>query len=267
MFALADHDADAMALLDRFQPDGVVVATPPVAHAPVAARALEQGIPVLVEKPVAPDSDTMRRLCEMASASPAFLQPGHILRFSSGHRQLLDMLRQGEIGELLAFSSRRYRDAGHAARYLDVDPVLMTMVHDIDLALWFDGGTAISAHAARRPPRSSRSLTQAWLESSSGAAWHLATAWLHPGSPCPPDRVELIGSAGSAELHAGSHIDIYGRSHRRMEIDAADDPLRTELDCFLAGIRAGAATAPVSPQDALDGLLAAEMVLAALRNR
>jgi len=75
MFALADHDADAMALLDRFQPDGVVVATPPVAHAPVAARALEQGIPVLVEKPVAPDSDTMRRLCEAASASPAFPQP------------------------------------------------------------------------------------------------------------------------------------------------------------------------------------------------
>ncbi|CAM5292863.1 Inositol 2-dehydrogenase [Aquamicrobium terrae] len=265
MFALADRDADGFALLERFAPDGVIVATPAAAHAPLAARALERGIPVLVEKPVAPDAATMRGLCDLAASSRAFLQPGHILRFSAGHRQLLDVLRQGEIGELAGFSSRRHRDASHAARYRDIDPVLMTMIHDIDLALWFGGGTVVSARASRQPPGTARSLTQAWLESSTGVAWNLATAWLHPGSVCPPDRVEIVGAAGSAELHAGSHIDIFGRSHRRVAIDAADDPLRAELDCFLAGIRAGTCLAPVSPQDALDGLVAAEMVLAALQ--
>lgn len=267
MFPLADRDTDAFALLERFAPDGIVIATPAAAHAPLAIAALERGVPVLVEKPVAPDAATMRRLCGVAVASNSFLQPGHILRFSAGHRQLLDIFRQGEIGELLHFTSRRYRDASHAVRYTDIDPVLMTMIHDIDLALWFDGGTAVSAHAARRPEATNRSLTTAWLESSTGATWQISTAWLHPGPDCPPDRVEIVGTQGSAELVVGSHIDVFGPARRRIDMSAPDDPLRTELDCFLAGIRARASQAPVTPQDALNGLLAAEMILHALDGR
>ncbi|WP_274629488.1 Gfo/Idh/MocA family protein [Arvimicrobium flavum] len=264
IFPLADCDADAFALLDHFEPDGVIVATPAAAHASLATKALERGIPVLVEKPVAPDDATMRSLCQAAAVSRAFLQPGHILRFSAGHRQLLDVLRSGEIGQLLSFSSRRYRDAGHAGRYADIDPVLMTMIHDIDLALWFDGGTAVSANATRRPSEMARSLTSARLESTSGSVWHLSTSWLHPGPDCPPDRVEIIGTKGSAEFEIGSHIEIFGSLQRRISVDASDNPLRAELDCFLRGIRAGRSHAPVTPQDAMNGLLAAEMIIGKL---
>ncbi|MFI0842538.1 Gfo/Idh/MocA family protein [Mesorhizobium sp. IMUNJ 23232] len=264
MFPLADRDTDAFALLERFAPDGIVVATPAAAHAAPAIAALERGVPVLVEKPVALDAATMRRLCGVAAASETFLQPGHILRFSAGHRQLLDILRQGEIGELLNFTSRRYRDASHAVRYTDIDPVLMTMIHDIDLALWFDGGSAVSAHAARRPEATNRSLTTAQVESSTGVLWQISTAWLHSGPECPPDHVEIVGSRGSAELVVGSHIDVFGPARRHIDISAADDPLRTELDCFLTGIDARESLAPVTPEDALNGLLAAEMILHAL---
>jgi predicted dehydrogenase len=265
MFPLADRDTDAFALLDRFRPDGVVVATPAEAHAPLAGAALERGVPVLVEKPVTADAFAMRELCAIAACSSAFLQPGHILRFSYGHRQLLEILRQGEIGALLRFGSRRYRDASHAARYIDVDPVMMTMIHDIDLALWFDGGSAVSAMAARRPTDMQRSLTTARLESTSGAIWDVATAWLHPGPECPPDCVEILGTQGSAELFVGSHIEVFAQGHRRIELPPDDNALRSELDCFLAGIRAGGSQAPVTPEDALNGLLAAEMILGALQ--
>lgn len=263
-FGLADGDANAFALLERFRPDGVVVATPAKAHAPLATAALERAIPVLVEKPVAPDAATMRLLVDAAAASRAFLLPGHILRFSSAHRRLRDILAGGEIGELLQFKSRRYRDAGHAERYTDVDPVLMTMIHDIDLALWFSGAPAVSAGAVRRPAATARSLTTAQLLNSSGATWQLSTAWLHPGPDCPPDRVEIVGTKGSAELAIGSHIDIYGTEFRRIPLEDIDDPLRTELDCFLQRIRSGESSVPVGPQDAYEGLLAAEMVIEAL---
>lgn len=266
-FDLADSDTDAFALMDRFAPDGVIIATPAQAHAPVAGEALGRGVPVLVEKPVTPDAVTMRELEAVAARSSAFLQPGHILRFSDGHRRLRDMLKSGEIGDLLHFRSRRYRDASHAERYTDIDPVLMTMIHDLDLALWFDGGTAVSATATRRPRGTARSLTCAHIESDSGATWDVATAWLHPGPECPPDHVEIIGSAGSAELFVGSHIAVFGQSYRHIELGSEDDPLRAELECFLAGIRAGVSQAPVSPHDALHGLIAAEMVLAALDGR
>lgn len=265
LFALADSDADALALVDRFAPDGVVVATPADAHAPLAVAALARQIPVLVEKPVAPDAATTRGLCDAAAASNAFLLPGHVLRFSSAHAQLLDILRSGEIGAPLQFISRRYRDASHAERYADIDPVMMTMIHDIDLAVWFTGGGALSARAVRNPAGQSRSITTAWLAGARGIVWQLSTAWLHPAADCPPDRVEIVGAKGSAELVAGSHIELFGETRRRIDIDVNDDPLRTELECFLSGIRSGKAPAQVSPEDALQGLIAAEMIVDALR--
>lgn len=264
MFVLADRDADSVALLDRFAPDGLIVATPAVAHVELAIAALERHIPVLVEKPVAPDMAAMRLLCAAAQASRAFVQPGHILRFSLPHRQLRDVLRQGEIGRLLSFSSRRHRGEDHASAYSDIDPVLMTMIHDIDLALWFDGAAASAASAVRRPQGKARSLTEARLESESGAVWNLRTSWLHPAGDCPPDRVEIVGTEGSAEFTAGGEIEVHGAGRRRIMVDAADDPLRAELDCFLAGIRAGTTQAPLQLQDAVKGLLAVEMVLKAL---
>lgn len=264
-FALADADADAFALIDRFRPDGIVIATPADVHAPLAHAALENAIPVLVEKPVAPDARTMRALCEAAKASRAFLLPGHILRFSSEHRRLHDVLSSGRIGRLLQFTSRRYRDASHADRYRDIDPVLMTMIHDIDLALWFSGEPAWLTNAVRRPAGTSRSLTTAALETASGAGWRLSTAWLHPGVDCPPDIVEIIGSDGSAELVAGSHLEIFGADRESLPFDTQDDPLRTELECFLGAIRSGAFKSPVTPQDALDGLIVAEAIVESLR--
>ncbi|MBL8580296.1 MAG: Gfo/Idh/MocA family oxidoreductase [Mesorhizobium sp.] len=264
-FALADTDADAFALIDRFQPDGIVIATPADAHAPLALTALEKTIPVLVEKPVTPDAKTLRALCEAAKASRAFLLPGHILRFSAEHRQLHEVLASGRIGKLLQFTSRRYRDASHADRYRDIDPVLMTMIHDIDLALWFSGEPAHVTSVARRPAGTPRSLTAACLETASGVGWRLSTAWLHPGTDCPPDIVEIIGADGSAELTAGSHIEIFGSHRERIPVDTKDDPLRRELECFLDGIRSGVLKPPVTPQDALDGLVVAEAIIGSLR--
>lgn len=264
-FDLADADADSFALTERFRPDGIVIATPAHAHAPLALAAMAKAIPVLVEKPVAPDAKTMAGLCEAANTSQNRLLPAHILRFSSGHRQLRDVLAGGRIGKLLQFSSRRYRDAGHADRYRDIDPVLMTMIHDIDLALWFSGETARLTYARRHPAGTPRSLTTACLETGSGTIWRLSTAWLHPGADCPADIVEIVGSGGSAELVAGSHIDIFGAERERIALDIHDDPLRTELECFLGGIRSDIVKWPVSPQDALDGLVLAEAIVEALR--
>ena len=262
LFPLADRDQDAGRLIERFAPEGIVVATPAAAPAPQAHIARERDIPVLVEKPVAPDSTIMRQLCAAASRSRAFLQPGHILRFSAPHRKLREIVQAGQIGNLLRIVSRRYRDSSHADRYRDVDPVFTTMVHDIDLALWFDGSDAAEVRAVRLPPDDYRSLTIADVTSSRGVSWQLSLAWLHPSLDCPPDRVELIGTRGSVEFEAGRGIDLYtDDGHHQLPLAADDDPLRAELDAFLSGIRSGRLAAPVTLGDALRGLLVAERIV------
>lgn len=262
LFPVADRDQDAGRLIQRFAPDGIVIATPAVAHAPLAIMALERNIPVLVEKPVAPDSAIMQQLCEAASCSRAFLQPGHILRFSAPHRKLHEIVQEGQIGDLLRIVSRRYRDSSHAERYRDVDPVFTTMVHDIDLALWFDGSDAVDVSARRLPANDFRSLTATEIGSLRGAQWHLSLAWLHPSLDCPPDRVELVGTRGSVEFEAGRGIDLYtAEGHHQLPLASDDDPLRVELEAFLSGIRSGRLVAPVTPEDALRGLLIAERIV------
>lgn len=264
LFPVAMDGDDAVALIDRFAPDGVVIATPAAAHAPLAITALARNIPVLVEKPVAPDSGAMEQLCKAAADSQAFLQPGHILRFSAPHRRLHAIVARGQIGDLLRVSSRRYRDRSHVGRYSDVDPVFTTMIHDIDLALWFDGSDPVNVRATRLPADDYQSLTIADAISSRGAIWQLSLAWLHPTLDCPPDRVELIGTLGSVEFEAGRGVDIYTDDGQRFIPDEDDDPLRTQLLAFLAGIRTGRLDAPVTPDDALRGLRIAEQIVGAL---
>ena len=264
-FGAAGWGGDAASMLESFRPDGIVVATPARAHLPLATTALQNGIPVLLEKPVVPTSREAADLIRIEAASSAFVQPGHILRFSNQHRTLVEHVRSDAIGRVISIASRRYRDGSHAARYSDIDPVLMTMIHDIDLALWIGEGVPVSATARRRTGDGGKSLTTALVEDDKGVLWRLTTAWLYPADDTPVDRVEVVGTDGGIEMDAGGVLRIFGPQPQSIDFAGTDeDPLTAELECFLSGIREGGSRSPVTLTDALHGLLAAEMILADL---
>ncbi|MFO1056101.1 MAG: Gfo/Idh/MocA family oxidoreductase [Dongiaceae bacterium] len=214
--------ADAVAMVGEFRPDGLVVATPGHTHLPIALAALGLGIPVLVEKPIGLDAAEAARLMAAEAAGPAWVLPGHVLRFSAHHRMLLDIVRSPAVGAVLGFTSRRHRDDSHAVRYPEIDPVLMTMIHDIDLAIWMTGAGAASAYALRRPEGRFRSDTLMLASGAAGAAWHLTTAWTFPDLQPPPDRVEVVGEYGGVELEVEA-LDPAVRP-RGEEIDLAASP-------------------------------------------
>lgn len=256
---------DALTMIDRVRPDAVVVATPASSHLEIASYALDRCIPVLLEKPVAVTAADARKLLALEEASTTFVQPGHVLRFSPMHKRLAEFVRAGEIGTLLGITSRRYRDVSHTLRYPDVDQVLMTMIHDIDLAIWIGQSTAVSAHAVRASEQEGGTATDAFLSAANGIQWHLSTAWVFPSESVPSDRLEVLGTRGAIELEVGGHLRASGA--RAWEIAAGSnegDPLRLQLECFLAGVEAGTNLAGVSLIDAINGLSAAEMIVDSL---
>ena len=255
---------DAIALMQDFQPDGIIIAAPAAAHLPLASAGLARGIPVLVEKPVAPSSADARRIGQLAAASGTFAMPGHVLRFSAQHQSLAQAVQGGSLGRVLSVTSRRYRDAAHAVRYGDIDPVLMTMIHDIDLALWITGNRAVSARADRVTGRDGRTATFATLRDTGGGLWHLVSAWTFPGDDAPPDRIEVLGEEGSLELVVGSGL-ISSAAGRIFDSDPAENALLAEQSAFLAAISTGFAPEDVTMDDAIAGLEAAELILADLR--
>jgi predicted dehydrogenase len=271
--AAARYGAGAVAsetidLIDRLAPDGLIVASPGATHVRLACAALERGFPVLVEKPVAMSVAEVRALTVAEAASRAFVLPGHILRFSEHHRLFREIAQSPEVGPILGLSARRYRDDSHATRYADVDPVLMTMVHDIDLALWITGAAATEVFAIRRPADTPRSVTEMLACDNKGAVWQLATAWTYPTLETPPDRIAVVGEQGGVELEAGTHIRQYGRKPRLIDLasDPPEDPLAAELRYFVACIRSGERPSVVTLKDACAGLGIADAVMASLRS-
>ncbi len=108
--------------------DAAVIAVPTVFHADVGCRLMEAGIDVLVEKPIAPDLASARRLAGTAFANGRILQVGHLERFNPAVQALRPLITTPlffEIHRLSVFSPRS----------LDVDVVLDLMIHDIDILL------------------------------------------------------------------------------------------------------------------------------------
>ena len=108
--------------------EAAIVAVPTSAHADVGCALLENGIDVLVEKPIAHDMESARRLVETAAQHNRILQVGHLERFNPGVAALKNIATLPlffEIHRLSLFSPRS----------LDVDVVLDLMIHDLDIVL------------------------------------------------------------------------------------------------------------------------------------
>src|SRR4051812_13630469 len=130
------------ALLDRVQAVSVVVPTP--YHHNVAAPALERGLHVLIEKPIATTIEEADSLLAIAKRTGAVVQIGHVERFNRAVRAALpyvDEPRFIESDRLAPFNPRGS----------DVAVVLDLMIHDIDLVRTFVGGGVKSVSAVGVP--------------------------------------------------------------------------------------------------------------------
>jgi predicted dehydrogenase len=108
--------------------DAVTIAVPTADHAAVARPLLEQGIPVLIEKPLARSVAEADALVELADRSGTILAVGHTERFNpavEAARSHLHAPRFIECHRLGTFSERS----------LDIDVVFDLMIHDLDVVL------------------------------------------------------------------------------------------------------------------------------------
>lgn len=87
--------------------DLLSITTPTPSHVPLAVRALERDIAVLVEKPVALDRAAAERLAEAEERSASFCLPALCMRFWPEWRFLAESVRGGRFGRPLAVALER----------------------------------------------------------------------------------------------------------------------------------------------------------------
>jgi predicted dehydrogenase len=110
--------------------EAVCVAVPTRAHYPVGMKCLQEGVHVLIEKPIAASIAEAESLVNAAADCQRILQVGHIERFNPAFQELSKVLK---TEELLALEVHRM--SPYSQRANDVSVVLDLMIHDIDLLL------------------------------------------------------------------------------------------------------------------------------------
>jgi predicted dehydrogenase len=106
--------------------DAVSLAVPTPLHHRIGCALLEQGIHVLVEKPIAATTAEARELIDTAKARNCILQVGHLERFNPAIVAAVARLKTPRFVE-------SHRLAPFKQRGTDVSVVLDLMIHDIDL--------------------------------------------------------------------------------------------------------------------------------------
>lgn len=124
--------------------DAVSVATPTPSHYEIVGALLEQGIHVLVEKPIASTLEEAGELVRLAEARGLVFQVGHLERFNPAVMAVAPTVTQPRFIESL-------RIAPYQPRGVDVSVVLDLMIHDIDLIHSFARSRAVRADAVGRP--------------------------------------------------------------------------------------------------------------------
>lgn len=108
--------------------DAVTIAVPTRLHYETAARALEAGCHVLLEKPITLFVEEGEKLVKLATGKNRILQVGHVERFNGAVSELNKIVENP-----LLIESRRL--APYNGRIKDTGVVFDLMIHDIDIVV------------------------------------------------------------------------------------------------------------------------------------
>ena len=143
-FGVAGRYTDAQQMFDREKLDAVSIATPNKFHAPLAINALNHGLHVLCEKPMA--MNTAEALAMKAAAEKAGknLMINFSYRYNEMSQSLKHQVKTGVLGDIYYGRSvwhRRRGIPGFGGWFCDKElagggPLIDLCVHRLDLALW-----------------------------------------------------------------------------------------------------------------------------------
>jgi predicted dehydrogenase len=223
--------------------DGVVLATPSALHADEAIAALERGVAVFCQKPLARTGPETRRVVDAARAADRLLGVDLSYRFTAGAQAIRELVRSGELGDVYAIDLVFHNAYGPDKPWF-YDPelsgggcVIDLGIHLVDLALWTLGFPRVDGVTSRlfsrgTPLGARRDVVEdyavARLDLAGGTVAQLACSWNLPAGCDAVIGASFYGTRGGAALRNvdGSFYDLVAeRFHgtRRETLSAPPD--------------------------------------------
>jgi predicted dehydrogenase len=213
-------------MLEKENPQTVIIATPEQDHLEPVKAAAEHSAQIFLEKPMATtlaDADAITKACNDANVK---LMIGYILRFEISYAMIQSAIAEGSIGKFLSAYARRMATISEARRLGGrVSPLTYIGVHDIDQILWYHPVPVKSVYAKAIKGRVWEELgtfDSAWLlmEFEDGAlgihevGWCLPEEWAKWQSPASWSgfgdvRMNVLGTHGNLFLDF-TPMNLYG---------------------------------------------------------
>jgi len=125
-------------LLERNRPDGIILATPNELHVAQALRCVVAGMPILLEKPIAPSVAEAQQLLESIDKNGAKVLIGHHRAHSPIMAKAKEVVESGVLGRLVAVMGSaiflkpdEYFASAPWRREIGAGPILLNMIHEV----------------------------------------------------------------------------------------------------------------------------------------
>lgn len=264
--------------------DLLVVAAPNDVHAPLALEAIEHGVPVVVDKPMALSATQAQELVDAAERAGVLLAPFHNRRWDSDQLTLRRLIDDGSLGDVIRYESRfeRWRPNARGGVWReDLPPqegggqLLDLGTHLVDQALTLFGPvTHVYAEIDARRGLASDDDDFLVLRHASGTISHLHASAV---TAAPGPRLRVLGTEAAYVVEAldgqedalsdgrrpndGGEWGVEPRERwGRLIAGDASEPVRSERGDWprfyaeLAAALRDGGPPPVDPGDAVAGL-------------
>ena len=282
----AVHDPDLLyASLDDLLRGGgaaldfAIVAVPTEEHVACVARLAEEGVHVLVEKPLAATVDEGREIIAAVERAGLRGAVGHVERYNPA--LLAARARLDQLGPLMLIGTER--SGPFPDRIKDVGVVKDLATHDLDLVRWLGDAPVevVAAQTSHRMGREHEDLVLATGRLASDVPFHCGVDWL---TPTKTRRTRILGTRGmlvadtlNGDLTLHENADVAIESAQTQQLRGVSEgnairfalkrrePLVVEHEAFRAYV-AGDDDAPIVPlESGLEAVATAEAVLESAR--
>ena len=264
--------------------DAIAVATPVRFHYEMAKRSLLAGKHTFVEKPMARSSTECEKLIALADERKLVLMVGHTFIYSSPVKEIREIVRSGELGELQYVSARRL-NLGLLQK--DINVAWDLAPHDISIILYVLGKVPVSVNCQGKShiARGVEDVTNMTLNFANGAFGIIQSSWLDPNKVRetvfigkkkmlvyndvePIEKIRIYDK----RVEIPPHYDSFGEFQYSYHYGGVYspyvklvEPLRVECQHFLDCIRTGAKSES-SGKDGLEVVRILEAASASLKN-
>ena len=200
----ASKDPDVLApIVDEI--NAVIIAAPEWAHLAPVRWSADNGLPTLLEKPMAGGLDEALAVAEAGAVLGDRLMLCHVVRFDPRYSTMRNAVAEGAIGRVRQMYARRNADQKAAQRILGkCHPAFWLTPHDVDIMRWITGAEVEwleARYAASGEAKSDGLFVD--LGFSDGSYGRIENSWGTPPLPAPRNCFfDVAGEDGSIEVSA-----------------------------------------------------------------